>query len=201
MKILPFSNIPNYEIFIIGPHKLLMKTISDFLSVSVNLEICLADTIQKRYGIDITENINRTLYEIQPDKILLISHVIKNDVIYFLGIMLHGKSLLAIRQKRILNYLAGTISTSLAESSVKSFHNSAALLNERLIQRMIASHIGIRGKYNPHLVHFLIDKTKALMSTTFEGRHFSYGLIITKSLPSILEKKTIRVKPSNAQRK
>lgn len=186
MEILAFSKIPNYEKFTLGSHRLLESTVSEFLSVKVNLQICSPDDIQKKFGIDITANIRQSLYPLSEKEVLLISHVEHDGCTYFIGLLLQGKALTAIRQNRILNYLAGAISKSLQECVKNSFHNAPVLLNERLIKRMISSHIATSGNYNRHQISFLIDKVKSLMTTTFEGRRFSTGLIVTKSLPRYL---------------
>ena len=166
-----------------GSHNLLTKTISDLLSVDVKLLIVTPEEILSKYKIDISSNIKSSLYIINSETYLLISHVAVEETCYFLGILIEGKALKAVRQNRIFNYIAGAVSNALKDCVDNSFYNAPSVFNENLIKRMIASHIATRGHYNRFMISFLIDKMRALMPTTFEGRHFSSGLLVTKSFP------------------
>lgn len=183
MRILPFSQISRFQVFMLGSHILLTKTISDFLSVDVKLLICKPEDILKIYNIDITKNIHKSHYKIDTISSLLIAKVTKEETIYFIGIHLKGKALKTIRYNKILNHIAGAVSKALDECSEKNFRNAPSLLNENLIQRMVASYLALRANYNRFILSFLIDKMKSLMATTFEGKQFSSGLIVTKSFP------------------
>lgn len=180
MKLENFKRAKGYLDFIQGANIILKNTLEEFFSASVRLQMTPLDGMQF-YKIDVTANPNRNVYILSEDKILLLSSYINNNVRYYLGIEVTAKKIGKVTYTKIFNYTANAISNALTESYSSRFRKSVILLNENLIIRIIAKYVS-SGHYNPYKVYFLIEQFTALRNTTFEGKYFSTGLIVTKSM-------------------
>ena len=176
-----FKTIKGYIEFNQGCDKVLKDTLTEFFSASSVSIIDSPLSRLKEYGFDVTDNPKRNVYLIKKrSKVFLLSSVEEENQTYYLGVEIAAKNITDISRKRLFNITANAISNALKEASKSRFRKSLILLNENLIKRIIAQYISI-GWYNPYKVYFLIEKLISIRDTTFEGKYFSTGLIVSKS--------------------
>ena len=70
-----FSAVKNYKDFLMGGHILLIQTLGNFFSATVRLHFEPLREIMPAYNIDIMACINRSVYILDVDRVLLISHL------------------------------------------------------------------------------------------------------------------------------
>lgn len=181
LKIENFTKVKGYRNFIQGAHKVLINTLSDFFSAEVDINFEPLNGFKKVQGNIIRDNIFRNVYVLDKNTILLICSIHVEDIVYVLGIILAAKNIGDRKSSRIFNIVAETISTSLRQAFPTSFRKSYMLVNEQLMTCVVGRYVS-KFCYNYYRMHYLLDFFNALRSTTFEGKYFSTGLIITKSL-------------------
>lgn len=172
-----FYDIPGYVNFIREAHKLLIDTLSEFFSVEVRLHFKPTTELQY-YGIDITEDSERTVYPVDQNTVLIVSHATYNDEAYYLGIKFIANHI--GEETKIFNVTAKAISACLNQCVYSQFRNAISYMGDRLVLRLIAKQLE-PGGYSASKIMHVIDKFVALRSTTFEGKHFSTGLVLTRS--------------------
>ena len=172
-----FYDIRGYENFTRGAHTVLISTLGEFFSADVRLHFKPTSELL-HYDVDISENPKRTVYHVSENDVLLISHAKVDDEIYYLGMKISGAHIADLT--KIFNVTAEAVSGTLNMCVYNQFKNALAFVGDRLIVRLIAKHVSV-GYYDPSKVVHMIDKFIALRSTTFEGKHFSTGLLITHS--------------------
>jgi hypothetical protein len=180
MKQVEFSTIKGYQNFILGSHMVLAHTLEDFFSADVSFEF---NPIRRYDGgiCSIKSNTKRNVYMVSDDHILLLCCVMLGQYSYYLGISLKAKKIGVSHNGRIFNSVASCVSESLLKASENHFKNSLDLFGERLIILVIAR-FASHFLYNESKIRYLVDYFNALRSTTFEGKYFSTGLILTRSL-------------------
>lgn len=176
-----FDKIRDFRVFYQGPYRMLRDTLSRFISATVGVIPKPINEFKNKYNIDITENYHRNVYVIDNHSILLVCTVDFENVLYFLGISIQGRNLEAKEGVRIYNVLGVTLSAVLTEASVNRFNNSVILFNKNLITHTIIRFVSYKY-YNRFKMQYLIEYFNALRTTTFEGKYFSSGIIVTKSL-------------------
>ena len=176
-----FSEVKNYKEFLQGGRFLLIQTIEKFFSTSVWLHFEPLHELGPAYNIDIMACINRNVYILDADRVLLISHLNVGETSYLLGIVIKGHGIGEYKGKKIFTFVATSISNSLQDSYKSRFRRSVIYFNEDLITRIVSKFVSL-GTYNSYKINYFIQKFNALRTTTFEGKNFSTGLIITKSL-------------------
>lgn len=179
--ILNFQKIKGFLNFVQGAPTLLSSTLTDFFSAEVKIYYRPIESLQQDFNLDIEANPKRNVYILDDNKVLLVSRATIEDDIYLLAVLLTGKFLGAYRKNKIYGKVADAISIALTESYKSSYRKTVTLLNENLITRAIALFIS-GGHYDPYKVYNLIERFNAIRSTTFEGKYFSTGLIVTASL-------------------
>lgn len=178
MELFNFEEVRGYANFMLGAQNVLIKTLSDFLSATVELDFKLLS----HCNYDIKSYPHCNVYKMQVNKILLVTHAkVLDKRSYILGITIESNSVGFIKHNKIFNVLAASVSNALTESYTTAFRNSIILLNENLVKQTIAKFVS-RGSYNPYKIYHTIEHFINLRSTTFEGKYFSSGLIVTKSL-------------------
>ena len=182
MEYLNFEDIKGIERFKSGPHKALARTLEDLYGATVRLVFNPIETFKSRWGIDITENPKRESYRIDgyEDMVLLVIYVENADTMYYLGIQLNSP-LVSYYDTAVIHSTCINIGRKLTEASEKDFRSCLSLFNETLAKEIVIGYFG-RGSYDISKVAYLVDLFMGLRSTTFEGKYFSTGLILTKSL-------------------
>ena len=182
MEYLNFEEIKGIERFMLGSHKALIRTLEELYGATVRLVFNPIETFKSRWGIDICENPKRESYRIDgyEDMALLVVYVEYADTMHYLGIQLNS-SLVPYYDTPVFHSTCINIGRRLTEASEKDFRSCLSLFNETLAKEIVIGYLG-RGSYDISKVAYLVDMFLGLRSTTFEGKYFSTGLILTKSL-------------------
>ena len=175
------SAVKNFKGFLQGGHILLTQTLGNFFSASVKLYYEPLRELIPAYNVDIMTCVNRSVYILDADVVLLISHLNVNETSYLLGIVIDGHGIGEFNGKKIFTSVAASISNALQDSLKSKFRGSVIFFNENLITRIVSKYVSA-GSYNSYKINYYIQKFNALRTTTFEGKSFSTGLIVTKSL-------------------
>ena len=183
-----FSAVKNYKDFLMGGHILLIQTLGNFFSATVRLHFEPLREIMPAYNIDIMACINRSVYILDVDRVLLISHLNVDESSYLLGVVIKGHGIGELEGKKIFTFAAASISNALQDSFKSKFRGSVIFFNENLITRIVSKYVSA-GTYNSYKIYYYIQKFNALRTTTFEGKNFSTGLIVTKSLHNYKEQR------------
>lgn len=177
------ENVNGYSFFIRGPHLVLTHTLSSLLSADVDLISNPISKFKKKYDVDIMENPKRTSYRFDSDDcILLVSYAEVNDNLFLLGVVLTSP-LLKYLDNGLFHNISTTITKCLCDASKKKFQNCMDTFGDPLITQLISKLLSV-GYYNRSKIAHLINIFKSLRSTTFEGKNFSTGIILTKSINS-----------------
>lgn len=155
----------------------LTSTLNDFFSASVGYYFRPISELFK-LNIDITVSPKRNVYVYNQDTVILLCSVRFKEDDYYLGIKLYAKG--AGGLTKIYNMMAQAIGTSLRDCVQDRFSDAIVLLGDRLVVRLISSYFR-KMNYSPAKVTYIIEKFLTLRSTTFEGKHFSTGVLLTNS--------------------
>ena len=182
MLYLNFEELKGIDHFKSGPHKALIRTLEDLFGATIRLIFNPIETYKERWGIDIIANSKRESYKVvgYDDMVLLVIYVEKGDTMYYLGIQLNSL-LVSYYDTAVFHSTCINIGRRLTEASEKDFRSCLSLFNETLAKEIIIGYFG-RGSYDISKVAYLVDLFMGLRSTTFEGKYFSTGLILTRSL-------------------
>lgn len=172
-----FYNIRGYEVFISDARKLLISTLEEFLSVEVKLYFKPIFELLD-YNVDISQNPERSVYQIDTNDVIIISHASVGEERYYLGIKLTATKIANLT--KIFNSISRGVTSCLTQCANWQFTNSIAEVGDRLIVRIISFFFDT-GRFPIANMMHVIEKFIALRSTTFEGKHFSTGLIVTNS--------------------
>ena len=112
MGIFEFSKIKGYLNFIKGSHLILIHTLEDFFSAEVKLEFNPIRRFGNTGECDIEGNINRNVYIISKDSILLLCKVLYEDNYFVLSISLKAKKIGDTDDGKIYNIVASAVSKS-----------------------------------------------------------------------------------------
>lgn len=173
-----FYDIAGYENFVRESHKLMIDTLGEFFSAEVRLHFKPLSESQY-YNVDIRVNPRRNVYHIDQNNVLLVCYVTNEADVYYLGILITAGHIGEL--KKIFNVTAMTISRSLNRCVPTRFRNAVIEMGDRLIVNLIGKYLS-PWKYSYAKVVHLVDKFVLLRATTFEGKYFSTGLLLTKSL-------------------
>lgn len=99
---------------------------------------------------------------------------------YYLGIQLNSP-LVGYFDTAVYHLTCINIGRKLTEAYERRFRSCVSLFNESLAKEIVVGYFG-KGSYDISKVAYLLDLFMGLRSTTFEGKYFSTGLILTKSL-------------------
>jgi hypothetical protein len=164
----------------------LKETIESFFNCQVKFLYEPVRQVRRLFNIDLHANPNRGCYPIDDDTFLIYARIIENhSLISGLGILLIGKSI--VFHKRILNHFEGALTRKISHSFSCWFEDSSIVFGDELIIHTICNYCG-RGYYDYRQFYHLINFFQKLRTTTFEGKSFSSGLIITKSFSAYKKK-------------
>ncbi len=179
-----FYDIRGYENFKREAHKLLINTLSDFFGVEVRLHFKPLSEFHY-YGIDITQEAERMVYPVDANTVLIVCNAVCDGERYYLGIKFIANHI--GEETKIFNITAKAINACLNQCVYNDFKNAISFTGDRLIIRIIGKQME-PGGYSSSKVMHMVDKFLGLRSTTFEGKHFSTGLLLTRSLHDFLKK-------------
>lgn len=179
-----FYDINGYNNFKREAHKLLIETLSDFFAVEVRLHFKPLSELHY-YGIDITQDPGRTVYPVDSNTVLIVCNAISEGERYYLGIKFIANHI--GEETKIFNVTAKSINACLNQCVYSDFKNAISFMGDRLIVRLIGKQMEPSGYSSSKVMH-MVDKFISLRSTTFEGKHFSTGMLLTHSLHDFIKK-------------
>lgn len=176
-----FGNIKSVSGFMLNAQTVMINTLENFFGASVSLNYYPLQGFKVKFNIDITNEPKRNYYRVdEPDEMtLLVVFVEQQDNRFYLGIQLASPQL-RYYDTSIFNSACVSIGLALTKASMGSFRSFVSLFNESLAKDIVIRDLG-KGHYDVHKIAYLTDLFLGLRSTTFEGKNFSTGLIITKS--------------------
>lgn len=173
-----FYDIRGYENFKREAHKLLISTLSEFFSVEVRLHFKPLTELHY-YGVDITQDPGRMVYPIDANTVVMVCNAVNDGERYYLGIKLVANHI--GEETKIFNVTTKAINACLNQCVYSDFKNAISFVGDRLIIRLIGKQMEPGGFSSSKVMH-MVDKFIGLRSTTFEGKHFSTGILLTRSL-------------------
>ena len=179
-----FYDIRGYEYFKREAHKLLIETLSDFFGVEVRMHFKPLSELQ-HYGIDITQDPGRTVYPVDSNTVIVLCNAVSDGERYYLGIKFTANHI--GEETKIFNVTSKAINACLNQCVYSDFKNAISYMGDRLIVRLIGKQLEPAGYSSSKVMH-MVDKFVGLRSTTFEGKHFSTGLLLTRSLHDFKKK-------------
>lgn len=179
-----FYDIRGYEYFKREAHKLLIETLSDFFGVEVRLHFKPLSELQ-HYGIDITQDPGRTVYPVDSNTVIVLCNAVSDGERYYLGIKFTANHI--GEETKIFNVTSKAINACLNQCVYSDFKNAISYMGDRLIVRLIGKQLEPAGYSSSKVMH-MVDKFMGLRSTTYEGKHFSTGLLLTRSLHDFKKK-------------
>ena len=165
-------------------HKLLVETLSDFFAAEVRLHFKPLSELH-HYGVDIELDPERTVYPIDSNNVLVVCNAVSEGERYYLGIKFTENQI--GEETKIFNVTAKAINACLRYCAYSEFKEAISFVGDRLIIRIIGKLLE-PGGYSSSKVKHMVDKFIDLRSTTFEGKHFSTGLVLTHSLHDFMKK-------------
>lgn len=175
------QDIRGYQELKNGPHLILIHTLSNLLSAKVDLQFNPIKIYKELYDLDIVENPKRTTYKIDSQNhVFLVSYAVVGTTYYLLGIKMTSP-LLKYLNSRLFNNISTSITKCLCDAAKNNFRNCMDTFGEPLITQMLSKTISI-GSFNRSKISYILSLFKDIRSTTFEGKYFSTGIILTKSI-------------------
>lgn len=175
------KEIKGYDNFSNGPHLVLIHTLSNLLSADVRLQFDPIKRYKELFDLDILITPKRTSYrQDDQNRVFIISYANTNNVIYLLGITL-SSPILKYYNNKLFHHISTSITKFLCTDAEKNFKNCMDSFGEPLIIQLISKLKSV-GFFNRSKIAYLINTFKNLRSTTFEGKYFSTGIILTKSI-------------------
>ncbi len=152
--------------------------LSNLLSSSVQFSFTPISSFKKQYGIDVLENEKREVYLVDNNSVIIVSRIKQKKVVYLLGLVF--SSPLINDNNIVFNGISKGLSEILSSCSHDGFAVSFQSIGEKLMSRIVAKCI-FRAFISSAKGEYIIEQYFKLRNTTFEGKHFSTGLIITPS--------------------
>ncbi|WP_335919118.1 hypothetical protein [Shewanella algae] len=142
--------------------------------------------IQKDYGIDLLSNPKRGTYIHSASEVTIIGRVLEDKSSkYAMSLTLKNGEFSSI--DRLLNVFEAALSLTLSRSHKFGFADRPSQFGQELIELFIAKYYS-KGFFDHRRFLLLMELFKKLATTSFEGRNFTTGLIITKSHYAYAEK-------------
>lgn len=172
------AEVKNFRGFKRDAQSVFTIAVSKFFSAEVKTYVRPIEQFEKLFAIRILKQPLRGVY-ITDSHILLVGKVFSGKIPeYFFGVSIKRNHL--IRNNNIYNDLESVLTNGLTTAYQNSFKHSIQLFDDNLIKKVIAKYCS-SGYYEPAKFVFLIDYFSRLRTTSFEGKYFSTGLILTKS--------------------
>lgn len=157
---------------------ILQESLCKFLSCNVIIFINpLAEL--KKYDIDILANQKRGFYPIDDDNVIVLGRILEQDkMISAIGLRISKPGIK--KSARFLTILEGALTHTLTAEYQTRFNHCKFKLGDELLMHFIANYLS-KGGYDYRHIRHLIDYFNKLRTTSFEGKYFSTGLIMTKA--------------------
>lgn len=153
-----------------------------------NAEFCdkPIEYVQNIYGIDLLENPKRGTYIHNPTEVTILGRILDDpQTKYAMSLTLKNGHFSSL--DRLLNIFEAALTLTLSRSHKFGFSDRPSQFGQELIELFISKYFS-KGFFDHRRFLLLIELFKKLSTTTFEGRNFTTGLILTKSHYAYAEK-------------
>lgn len=158
---------------------LLKESIETFLNCKVFFLFDPIEDARKKYKLDLLDSSIKGCFPIDENTFLIFARILEDGkLVSGLGVLLTGKSIGAYR--KIIQVLEKSIAEKLSSSYRNNFEDCGSLFGDTIIIDTIANY-SVRGHVDYQTFQHLLLFFQKLRSTTFEGRPFSTGLVITRA--------------------
>ena len=143
--------------------------------------------INKIYNIDLLQNPKRGTYIHSSSEVTILGRVLEDKQSkYAMSLTMKNGDFSSI--DRLLNVFEAALSLTLSRSHKFGFSDRPSQFGQELIELFISKYYS-KGFFDHRRFLLLIELFKKLSTTTFEGRNFTTGLILTKSHYAYAQKK------------
>lgn len=165
----------------------LLSSVSQFFDCEIEYCDKPISKILDEYGIDLLSNPKRGTYIHSSSEVTIIGRVLEDRICkYAMSLTLKNGEFSSI--DRLLNVFEAALSLTLSRSHKFGFSDRPSQFGQELIELFIAKYYS-KGFFDHRRFQLLIELFKKLATTSFEGRNFTTGLILTKSHYAYAEKR------------
>lgn len=183
---LDFEQLSGATSFKLLAQPFLVTATEQFFGCKVSYSAAPLKWVHKELGIDLTLNPRRGVYQLSDSSALLLGRVLdKRNVIAAFSLRITNAHLTGLTY--LLNVYEAALALSLSRSYRFGFRDRPQQFAEDLLELAVAKYFS-KGYYDYRKFLFLIDLFHKLSTSTFEGRHFTSGLILTRSHYAFAEK-------------
>lgn len=177
---LDFKHFPNSLRFRFTGLPVLAPVVSGFFGCHLEYIDKPTEVLIRRYGINIQDNLLRSSYIIDDETAIVLGRIMEGRLVRsaFAIELTNGRFK---NMSRLLNLFGKALGMTLSLSCRDKFYDASLRFGDALIKLAIAETVA-EGFYGPRKVIHLIELFHKLASSTFEGRQFTTGLILSKSL-------------------
>lgn len=185
-----FSNFELSGKFKVDTVPTLIPTLQRFLGCKVDFIDAPKRYLTERHRIDILENPSRGCYPINDNEVILLGRILPHGkLLSAMGFRLHKG---AFRHyTKLLNILERSLTNEVTRGWEQHFRNAPFSFGQQFLERTLARYCAVSS---PSQFRFIIHEFDKLSRTTLEGRPFTTGLLLTRSIHSFgtrnVDKKT-----------
>ena len=181
MPIKNISELKHYSNFQNSGLGVLNTYLRNLLNCKINFQHQKIDDFERVMSIDLTSNIKRYYYRLDNNRIILSIKIIdKPNIIAIMPILIEGIDITII-ESYIFEQIASAITIQMTKCYLNSFHGGTQLMGIELEQLVIAKCFARRA-FDPARIALLISFIEKISHTTFEGKFFSSGFILTRAM-------------------
>lgn len=172
-----FSNLKNSGL------ALLVGFLQSFFNCDVRPQQHPVENFEEHFNLDVHSNPLRNCYRISENEMAIVVKVWganHGEIIAVMPIVLAGENISNIANTLFEN-LSLLISKKMTECYSNSFHFGPKYFGDEFAREFIAISLSSK-QYDYSRILFLIEMFEKLAGTTFEGKYFTTGLIISRSL-------------------
>ncbi|MDE4540631.1 hypothetical protein SAMN02745900_04831 [Pseudomonas sp. URIL14HWK12:I8] len=182
-----FADWPDYKRYekIVLPY--LLGAVRRFFGCVVRFDSRPIVGVKMHHGIDILENVNRGVYVVDDGKaVILLGRILQEkEVKAAFSLTLTGSYFSGL--EKLLNNFEAALALTLSSAAIKKLVVKPQQFGDDLVELAIAKHFG-KGSFDHRYIQYLIRLFSQLSTTQFEGRGFTTGLVLTRSLHAFSKK-------------
>ncbi|MCO3847763.1 hypothetical protein QOT70_19310 [Pseudomonas aeruginosa] len=182
-----FADWPDYKRYekIVLPY--LLGAVRRFFGCVVRFDSRPIVGVKMHHGIDILENVNRGVYVVDDGKtVILLGRILQDkEVKAAFSLTLTGSYFSGL--EKLLNNFEAALALTLSSAVIKKLVVKPQQFGDDLVELAIAKHFG-KGSFDHRYIQYLIRLFGQLSTTQFEGRGFTTGLVLTRSLHAFSKK-------------
>jgi hypothetical protein len=182
-----FAEYLDYKRFEKDALPYLLGAVRRFFGCSVRFDSRPIAGVKLRHGIDILQNVNRGVYVVDNgNTVVLLGRTLQGeDVKTAFSLILSGTYFSGL--EKLLNNFEAALALTLSSAPIRKLTLKPQQFGDDLVELAIAKHFG-KGSFDHRYIQYLIKLFGQLSSTQFEGRGFTTGLVLTRSMHAFSKK-------------